>query len=52
VPLLRIPSDHQVVFDVALAAWWEFDLLEERGVQKLREIVADVDLQCAELGLE
>jgi hypothetical protein len=49
---LRNASDPDVITDVAPAAQWEFDLLDENGEQKLREIIADVDRQCAELELE
>jgi hypothetical protein len=51
-PLRRNASDPDAIADFAPAAQWEYDLLEQNGEQKLREIIADVDRQCARLELE
>lgn len=47
----RLAGDPNRVVDVMPANLWEYDLLEEDGVRKLQEVVADIDKQCAAQGM-
>lgn len=45
----RIPSDPEFVVDIAPRERWNYDVLEEEGVQKLQAIVEEIKGGCATL---
>ena len=45
----RIPSDPEFAVDIAPRERWNYDILEEEGVQKLRAIVEEIKGGCAKL---
>ena len=45
----NITADPEKVKDVAPREWWAFDVLEEEGARKFREVVEEVKEMCGQL---
>ena len=47
--LRNITPDPDVLTDTAPRGWWSYDILEQEGAQKFREVVDEVKTMCQQL---